>query len=93
MQNIPAIKGAIVTDTVSAAAPAVLQEYYRVLIGGARAFGERQDLRVLLSDHLDFTGSLAGHHPAATEELLRGGVIGTFDLHCDGRDRMDEGGQ
>lgn len=67
------------TDTVATSAPAVLQEYYRVLTAGADAFGEGQSLRVLLSSHLDFTGSLAGHHPDATDGFLHGvaGFIST----------------
>ena len=60
------------SDTVSTSAPAVLQEYYRVLTGGSEAFGEGGRLRPLLCDHLDFTGSLAGHRPDATEGFLRG---------------------
>lgn len=67
------------TDTVSTSAPAPLQEYYRVLTAGADAFGKGQSLRVLLSDHLDFTGSLAGHRPDATDGFLHGvaGFIST----------------
>ena len=60
------------TDTVSTSAPPVLQGYYRVLTAGADAFGEGKSLRALLSDHLDFTGSLAGHHPDATDGFLHG---------------------
>ena len=73
------IEEELVTDTVSAAAPAVLREYYRILTAGADAFGEGQALRALLSDHLDFTGSLAGHHPDATDGFLHGvaGFIST----------------
>jgi len=58
--------------TVSTSAPAVLQEYYRVLTAGADAFGEGEALRVVLSNHLDFTGSLAGHRSDATDGFLRG---------------------
>ena len=67
------------TDTISTSAPVVLQEYYRVLTSGADAFDDGQSLRVLLSSHLDFTGSLAGHRPDATEDFLRGvaGFIAT----------------
>jgi hypothetical protein len=66
-------------DTVSISAPEVLQRYYRVLTAGADAFGDGRSLRVLLSDHLDFTGSLAGHRPDSTEGFLRGaaGFIST----------------
>lgn len=67
------------SDTVSASAPTELQEYYRVLTAGAEAFGAGDSLRTLLSDHLDFTGSLAGHHPDATDGFLHGvaGFIAT----------------
>ena len=67
------------TGTVSTSAPAVLREYYRVLTAGADAFGEGQSLRGLLSSHLDFTGSLAGHRPDATDGFLHGvaGFIST----------------
>ena len=68
-----------VTDSISPAAPAVLQEYYRILTAGADAFGEGEGLRELLSRHLDFTGSLAGHHPDVTDGFLQGvaGFIST----------------
>lgn len=64
---------------LSATAPHVLQEYYRVLTAGAEAYGDGAPLRPLLSEHLDFTGPLAGHHPDATEGFLHGvaGFIGT----------------
>jgi hypothetical protein len=67
------------TGTVTTLAPVVLQDYYRVLTAGPDAFGEGQSLRVLLSDHLDFTGSLAGHRPDATAGFLQGvaGFIST----------------
>ncbi|MEC5193066.1 MULTISPECIES: hypothetical protein [unclassified Arthrobacter] len=66
-------------STVSASAPATLQEYYRVLVAGIDAFDEGQRLRELLSDHLDFTGCLAGHIPNATDGFLHGvkGFIAT----------------
>ncbi|WP_324013498.1 hypothetical protein [Microbacterium sp. JZ37] len=57
---------------VSSDAPRVLQEYYAVLTSGADAYGDGDALRPLLSDHLDFTGSLAGHIPDATEGFLQG---------------------
>lgn len=57
---------------LSASAPPVLQQYYRILAGGSEAFGEGEPLRPLLSDHLDFTGSLAGHRPDSTEGFLHG---------------------
>lgn len=65
--------------TVSTSAPAVLQEYYRILTAGPDAYGEGQSLRALLSSHLDFTGSLAGHHLDATDGFLHGvaGFIST----------------
>ncbi|WP_022881667.1 hypothetical protein [Gryllotalpicola ginsengisoli] len=59
-------------NVVSASAPPVLQEYYRILTGGPEAFGAGEGLRPLLSDHLDFTGSLAGHRPDAPDAFLRG---------------------
>ena len=67
------------TDKLSASAPEVLQQYYRVLTAGPVAFGDGQSLRVLLSEHLDFTGSLAGHRPDATEGFVHGaaGFIST----------------
>ena len=66
-------------DVVSTSAPEVLQQYYRVLAAGPDAFGDGQSLRVLLSNHLDFTGSLAGHRPDATEGFILGaaGFIST----------------
>lgn len=68
-------------NVLSATAPPVLQEYYRVLTGGAEAYGQGRALRPLLSDHLDFTGSLAGHRPDSTEGFLHGvaGFIATVD--------------
>ncbi|TXN30609.1 hypothetical protein [Lacisediminihabitans profunda] len=67
------------TDAISPSAPAVLQQYYRVLTAGASAFGDGQGLRALLSDHLDFTGSLAGHISDATDGFRKGvaGFIAT----------------
>lgn len=67
------------TATLSANAPKVLQDYYRVLTSGAEAFGTGDTLRPALTNHLDFTGSLAGHIPDATEGFLHGvaGFIGT----------------
>ncbi|MCC9198224.1 hypothetical protein QNO08_05800 [Arthrobacter sp. zg-Y820] len=67
------------TGNLSPSAPPVLQEYYRVLTAGPEAFGDGRDLRGLLSGRLDFTGSLAGHLPDATEHFLQGvtGFIGT----------------
>lgn len=59
-------------STVSTSAPPVLQGYYRILGAGAGRFGEGQGLRTLLSGHLDFTGSLAGHRPDSTEGFLQG---------------------
>ena len=67
------------SDTLSSSAPAVLQQYYRILTSGAAAYGDGQELRELLASHLDFTGSLAGHHVDATEGFLQGvsGFIST----------------
>lgn len=59
-------------EIISTSAPKVLQDYYAVLTEGSKAFGEGAELRPLLSDHLDFTGSLAGHHRDATEGFLHG---------------------
>lgn len=59
-------------STVSTSAPPVLQAYYRILGAGAAGFGEGQELRPLLSGHLDFTGSLAGHRPDSTQGFLHG---------------------
>ena len=66
-------------DTFSRSAPAVLQQYYRILTSGAAAYGDGQELRELLAGRLDFTGSLAGHHVDATEGFLHGvsGFIST----------------
>lgn len=82
------------TDTVSTSAPAVLREYYRVLTAGADALGEGQGLRVLLSRHLDFTGSLAGHRPDATDGFLHGvaGFISTVRSIDVVREAHDEQG-
>ena len=55
---------------VSPSAPQVLQDYYRILTGGPEAYGHGEPLRPLLSDHLDFTGSLAGHRPDSTDGFL-----------------------
>ncbi|AIY02788.1 hypothetical protein ART_3189 [Arthrobacter sp. PAMC 25486] len=59
-------------NIVSTSAPQVLQAYYQFLTAGAASFGEGQGLRTLLSEHLDFTGSLAGHRPNSTEDFLHG---------------------
>ena len=78
---------------LSATAPPVLQEYYRILTGGSPAYGQGDALRPLLSEHLDFTGSLAGHRPDSTEGFLRGvaGFVATVttvqviqEVHDDG---------
>lgn len=90
------------TNTLSTSAPAVLQEYYRILTSGPEAFGQGHGLRELLSSHLDFTGSLAGHHPDATDGFLHGvaefftyrdGVIDSLNLHYDGPDYIAKGGR
>ena len=60
------------TAAVSTAAPQVLQDYYRVLTGGAQAYGQGGELRPLLSEHLHFTGPLAGSRPDSTDAFLRG---------------------
>ncbi len=72
------------SDSISASAPAVLQTYYRILTSGAEAYGQGAGLRPLLSPHLDFTGSLAGHHADSTGGFLQGvsGFIATV-THID----------
>lgn len=64
---------------LSATAPAVLQNYYRILTGGIDAYREGAELRPLLSDRLEFSGTLAGHLTDATEGFLQGvsGFIST----------------
>ena len=64
---------------ISPSAPAVLRNYYRILTSGAAACGQGDELRPLLSAQLEFSGSLAGHLPDATEGFLRGvsGFIAT----------------
>jgi hypothetical protein len=80
------------SDNLLPSAPPVPQEYFRVLTAGLKAFGDVQALRGLLSDRLDFTGSIAGHVPDAKEGFLQGviGLIGTVrgidiirDVHDD----------
>ena len=58
--------------TLSPDAPQVLRDYDEVLEVGAAAYGEGEAMRRLVSDHLDFTGALAGHRPDATEGFLCG---------------------
>jgi len=67
------------SNLLSTSAPAVLQAYYLILTGGSEAYGDGERLRPLLAEHLDFTGSLAGHIPDATEGFLHGvaGFIAT----------------
>ena len=69
------------SDHISPSAPAVLRDYYRILTAGADAYGHGEQLRPLLSPHLDFTGALAGHRPDSTEGFLRGvsGFIATVE--------------
>ncbi|AJT40628.1 nuclear transport factor 2 family protein [Psychromicrobium lacuslunae] len=64
---------------LSSRAPQVLIEYYRILEAGAAAYQDGAAMRELLTDHLDFTGALAGHRPDATEGFLHGvaGFIAT----------------
>lgn len=66
-------------SSISPLAPAVLRDYYRILTGGAAAYGRGEELRPLLSQHLEFAGSLAGHHDDATDGFLMGvsGFIAT----------------
>lgn len=81
-------------DTISATAPTTLREYYRILTSGEDAFDEGRSLRPLLSAHLEFTGSLAGHHPDATDGFLHGvvGFISTVDSINIVREVHDEHG-
>lgn len=67
------------SSTISTSAPAALQTYYRILTAGSEAYDNGEILRPLLSEHLDFTGSLAGHRPDATDGFLHGvaGFIAT----------------
>lgn len=58
------------SDILSADAPSVLRQYYQALSHGAETFSA--SVRPLLGDHLDFTGSLAGHHQDATDGFIRG---------------------
>ncbi|QNK53393.1 hypothetical protein H7F30_03475 [Dermacoccus sp. PAMC28757] len=64
---------------LSSDAPQVLRDYYRILESGTDAYQDGATLRPLLSDHLDFTGPLAGHRPDATDGFLHGvaGFIAT----------------
>ncbi len=80
------------TATLSTHAPQVLRDYYRVLEAGAADYASGVRLRPLLTDHLDFTGPLAGHRPDATGGFLHGvsGFIATVqqiqvlqDVHDD----------
>ncbi len=82
------------TTILSASAPQVLQEYYRVLTAGSASYGDGAALRPLLSEHLDFTGPLAGHHPDATEGFLHGvaGFIATVQQIDVVRDVHDANG-
>lgn len=82
------------TVALNANAPEVLRNYYRELTGGAEAFASGNTLRPLLTEHLDFTGSLAGHIPDATDGFLRGvaGFIGTVQSLTIVQDVHDDGG-
>ena len=64
---------------ISSSAPPVLQSYYQILTGGPGAYGQGEELRPLLSDHLEFSGALAGHRTDATDGFLHGvaGFIAT----------------
>ncbi|MGO2111810.1 MAG: hypothetical protein ACTH31_09370 [Pseudoclavibacter sp.] len=67
--------------TLSSAAPPALQEYYRILAAGPEAYGNGAAMRPLFSEHLDFTGSRAGHHAEATDGFIEGaaGFVGTVE--------------
>lgn len=79
---------------LSPSAPAALVDYYRVLTAGGDAEATAAALRPLLSEHLDFTGSLAGHRPDSTEGFLRGvaGFVVTVRRVEFVRDVHDAGG-
>lgn len=80
--------------SLSPHAPQVLHDYYRILESGAAHYGAGAVLRELLTDHLDFTGSLAGHHPDATNGFLHGvaGFIATVERIEVIRDVHDDAG-
>lgn len=82
------------SNTLSSSAPRVLQDYYQILTAGPQSYGLGEQLRPLLSEHLDFTGSLAGHHPDSTDGFLHGvaGFIGTVASINVVRDTHDEHG-
>ncbi|GAA5229097.1 hypothetical protein [Paeniglutamicibacter antarcticus] len=65
--------------TVPVSAPSVLQEYYRIPAAGSDAYGEQQELRGLVRNHLNFIASLAVRHMDSTEGFLRGvlGLVST----------------
>lgn len=79
---------------LSSHAPTVLRDYYRVLESGAANYADGAVLRDLLTDHLDFTGPLAGHRPDATDGFLRGvaGFIATVERIEIVQDVHDEAG-
>jgi hypothetical protein len=64
---------------ISSSAPPVLQSYYQILSSGAEAYGQGDELRRLLSEHLTFSGALAGHQTDATDGFVHGvaGFIAT----------------
>ncbi len=81
------------SDTLSATAPAPLRTYYEILLAGSDGYGQGDALRPLLSEHLDFTGALAGHIPNAREGFLRGaaGFVATVqgvDFVCEAHDEQ-----
>lgn len=82
------------TVALNANAPEILRNYYRELTGGVEAFASGDTLRPLLTEHLDFTGSLAGHIPDATDGFLHGvaGFIGTVQSVTIVQDVHDDSG-
>ncbi|GGA62299.1 hypothetical protein GCM10011490_10910 [Pseudoclavibacter endophyticus] len=82
------------TVTLSSAAPPALQEYYRILAAGPQEYGNGAVLRPLLREHLDFTGSRAGHHANATDGFIEGitGFIATVEQITIVRDVHDAAG-
>lgn len=79
------------TVELSPHAPEILRDYYRILTSGPAGFQGGATLRPLLSDHLDFTGPIAGHRPDSTEGFLHGvsgfvETVGRVEVHQDVHD-------
>lgn len=69
---------------VGDSAPAVLEEYYRVLTGGIEDYRDGRDLAPLLAEDLHFEGPIAGRATGAARFLqgVRGFVanVGKIDV-------------